>query len=93
MFKKRWFRKMLLMVFIIACIAGAALGKGNSYSAVNYTVERGDTLFTIHKQLNGEACDVREAIWYAVQYNGWENGSVVLHPGDIIKVAKLNVNN
>ena len=84
------FKKVLIVVFVLGALLGAILGHGHQYVAVDYTVQRGDTLFGIHKELNGERCDVREAIWHAVQYNGWENGSVFLQPGTHIKVAKLN---
>jgi hypothetical protein len=86
----RRFKKVLIAVFVLGLILGAILGQSHQYVAVDYTVQKGDTLFAIHKELNGERCDVREAIWHAVKYNGWENGSVFLQPGSHIKVAKLN---
>ena len=75
-------------VFLIFILGVAILfPPASSYRYEEVQVQPNDTIWRLVASRNNDEKSMDELIYETVKINGFENGSVVLQPGDRIKIA------
>ncbi len=84
--KYKFIRSMSILVFLIVAIFNVSIAKSNEVETITYTVNKGDTLWTIVQEYKASNKDTRQYIYELKRVNNMTTSNI--YEGQELKIIK-----
>lgn len=86
--RKKFIRSMAILIFLLLALFNISVAKSNKEEAeiIDYTISRGETLWSIAEENKAEKEDIRQYIYDIKKLNNMTDSAV--YEGQIIQIKK-----
>lgn len=83
--KVKFIRSIAILIFLLIALFNISIAKTNSEAEIiDYTINKGETLWNIAKEYTPDNKDIRQTIYEIKQLNNMTDSTI--YPGQIIKI-------
>lgn len=83
--KVKFIRSIAILIFLLIALFNISIAKTNSESEIiDYTINKGETLWNIAKEYTPDNKDIRQTIYEIKQLNNMTDSTI--YPGQTIKI-------
>ena len=83
--KVKFIRSIAILIFLLIALFNISIAKTNSEAEIiDYTINKGETLWNIAKEYTPDNKDIRQTIYEIKQLNNMTNSTI--YPGQTIKI-------
>lgn len=86
--RKRFIRSIAILIFLLVGLFNFSIAKSNTTEAeiINYTIDPGETLWSIAKKYTPNNKDIRQTIYEIEELNNLDNATI--YAGQTIQIKK-----
>lgn len=83
--KVKFIKSIAILIFLLIALFNISIAKTNSEAEIiDYTINKGETLWNIAKEYTPDNKDIRQTIYEIKQLNNMTDSTI--YPGQIIKI-------